>query len=155
MKVLVDLNVLLDVIQRREPHYAASADLLSRMAEGELQGSIPGHALTTIYYIVSRFAGRASADEAVDWILGDLEVVPEGRGTFLRARSLQIEDLEDAVVAAAAEQSRSDRIATRNVDDFEHSPVSALTPLELLAELEPPPEPEGEEPSESEGNGRG
>jgi hypothetical protein len=30
MKILVDLNVLLDVIQRREPHYAASAALLGR-----------------------------------------------------------------------------------------------------------------------------
>jgi predicted nucleic acid-binding protein len=154
VNVLVDLNVLLDVIQRREPHYAASAGLLSRIAGGELQGAVAGHALTTIYYVVSRFAGRASADQAVDWILGDLEVVAEGRNLFLRARSLEIEDFEDAVVAAAAEQARSDRIVTRNVDDFEHSPVRAATPLELLAELEPPPSPEDEEPYGPDGNER-
>lgn len=134
----MDLNVLLDVIQYREPHYAASADVLSRIAGGELKGAVAGHAITTIYYVVSRFAGRETADEAVDWILGDMEVAAEGREAFLRARSLEMKDFEDAVVAAAAEQTRSDRVVTRNVHDFGQSPVPAVTPRELVAELEPP-----------------
>jgi len=137
VKVLVDLNVLLDVIQRREPHYAASAEVLSLIAAGELDGAVAGHALTTIDYVVSRFAGRKSADEAVDWILGGMEVVAEGRDVFLRPRSFEMKDFEDAVVAAAAEQAHADRVVTRNVDDFEHSPVPAVTPRELLAELGP------------------
>jgi len=137
VKVLVDLNVLLDVIQRREPHYAASAEVLSLIAAGELDGAVAGHALTTIDYVVSRFAGRKSADEAVDWILGGMEVVAEGRDVFLRPRSFEMKDFEDAVVAAAAEQVHADRVVTRNVDDFEHSPVPAVTPRELLAELGP------------------
>lgn len=138
MRVLVDLDVLLDVIQHREPHYAASAEVLSRIADGELDGAISGHAVTTIYFVVSRFAGRRSAEEAVDWILGGMEVVAEGRDLFLRARSFEMDDFEDAVVSAAAEQVHADRVVTRNVDDFEHSPVPAVTPLELLAELAPP-----------------
>jgi len=137
VRVLVDLNVLLDVIQRREPHYAASAEVLSLIAAGELDGAVAGHALTTIDYVVSRFAGRKSADEAVDWILGGMEVVAEGRDVFLRPRSFEMKDFEDAVVAAAAEQVHADRVVTRNVDDFEHSPVPAVTPRELLAELGP------------------
>jgi len=137
VRVLVDLNVLLDVIQRREPHYAASAEILSLVAAGELDGAVAGHAITTIYYVVSRFAGRKSADEAVDWILGGMEVVAEGRDVFLRARNFEMDDFEDAVVVAAAEQAHADRVVTRNLDDFEHSLVAAVTPLELLAELAP------------------
>ena len=136
MNVLVDLNVLLDVIQRREPHYADSADVLSRIACGELEGAVPGHAVTTIFYIVSRFSGRGAAEEAIDWILGDMDVVAEGRDVLLRARSLDIEDFEDAVVAAAAERARAGRIVTRNLDDFDHAPVPAVTPRELLIELD-------------------
>ena len=134
-KVLVDLNVLLDVIQRREPHYAHSAGVLSRIAAGEIEGAVPGHAVTTIHYVVSRLGGTDSADRAVDWLLGRLDVVAEGRGTFLRARALDLEDFEDAVVASAAEQARCHRIVTRNVDDFRNSPVSAVTPQELETEL--------------------
>jgi predicted nucleic acid-binding protein len=135
MKVLVDLNVLLDVIQRREPHYLHSAALLSRVADGALEAAVPGHALTTIHYVVSRYEDTATADLAVDWILSRFQVVPEDRSTFLRARALDLADFEDAVVASAAEVCRCDCIATRNVDDFRGSPVAALTPEELAAEL--------------------
>lgn len=137
MKVLVDLNILLDVIQRREPHYAASAEILSRIAAGEIEGAVAGHALTTIYYVVSKFAGRQSANRAVDWILRDLEVVPEGRDLFLRARGLKVDDFEDAVVASAAEKTHCDWIVTRNVDDFVSAPVPAVTPLELSISSSP------------------
>ena len=135
MKVLVDLNVLLDVIQKREPHYGASAAVLSNIARGEIGGAVPGHALTTVDYLVSRFAHRDGANEAIDWILGDFEVVGEGRDIMLRARGLQMEDFEDAVVAAAAEAIHCDWVITRNVTDFHASPIPAITPKELAEVL--------------------
>lgn len=141
MKVLLDLNVLLDVIQKREPHYAASAAVLSRIASGEVEGAVAAHALTTIHYVVAKLAGRERALQAIDWLLGELEIVPEDRETLLRARGLGMDDFEDAVVAAAAERSDCDHVVTPNVGDFDASPVSAVSPGELdaaLAEPEPP-----------------
>lgn len=135
MKVLVDLNIFLDVIQKREPHYGASAEILSNISKGEFRGAVPGHALTTVHYLVSRFANRGLADEAIDWILGDFEVVGEGRDIMLRARGLPMEDFEDAVVAAAAEAIHCDWVITRNVTDFKASPISAITPKELAEML--------------------
>ena len=132
MRILADLNVLLDVIQSREPHYAASAQVLSEVARGGIESVVPGHAVTTIHYIVSKYSNRDAADEAVDWILGDFEVVGEGETILLRARGLPMDDFEDAVVAAAAEAVRCDWIITRNVADFERSPIRAMTPAELL-----------------------
>ncbi len=135
MKVLVDLNVLLDVIQKREPHYGASAAVLSNIARGVIGGAVPGHALTTVHYLVSRFANRDGANQAIDWILGDFEVVGEGRDIMLRARGLPMEDFEDAVVAAAAETIHCDWVITRNVTDFKASPIPAITPKELAEVL--------------------
>lgn len=135
MKVLLDLNLLLDVLQKREPHYPASAAVLSSIASGELQGAIPGHALTTIHYVLTRFAGRERALRAIDWLLGELEIVPEGRTVFLRARSLSMNDFEDAVVAATAEESGCDYVITRNLADFQGSPVSTVSPTELVEAL--------------------
>lgn len=150
MTVLIDLNVLLDVIQRREPHYADSAAVLSRIAAGELEGAVAGHAMTTIYYVVAKFSGRHAAEEAIDWILGSMEVVAESRDVLLRARSLDMDDFEDAVVAAAAERAHADRIVTRKLDDFEHAPVPAVTPRELLIELDDLDETLQEEEAEQE-----
>jgi hypothetical protein len=38
--ILVDLNVILDVVQKREPHYGASAGLLGLVAGGSIKAMI-------------------------------------------------------------------------------------------------------------------
>lgn len=135
MKLMVDVNVLLDVIQRREPFYAASAEVLSRIVERDATGYLPGHALTTLYYVTKRSAGKERADQVIDLLLATIEIVPEGKPQFLLARSLGFSDFEDAVVASAASCAGCDRIVTRNVADFAGSPVPAVTPEEWLANL--------------------
>jgi predicted nucleic acid-binding protein len=132
MRLMLDLNVLLDVAQRREPFYAASAKVLSQAVEGPSVACLPGHALTTLHYIVSKYAGREHADTLVDWVLTHLEIVPQDRLQFIRARSLLFKDFEDAAVASAAEAAGCELIVTRNVADFGSSPVRAVTPEELL-----------------------
>jgi predicted nucleic acid-binding protein len=130
MKVMLDLNVLLDVVQRREPFYMASAEVLSRAIDGRTVACLPSHALTTLHYIVGRHAGRKQAAELVDWALAHLEIVAQDRSQFVRARSLPFDDFEDAALASAAEAASCQLIITRNVTDFLHSPIPSVTPEE-------------------------
>lgn len=129
---MLDLNVLLDVLQKREPHYRVSAAVLEQVIHGEGAGALSAHAVTTVHYLVARYADRTSADRALDWLLRNLHVCPVGREELDRARSLGWPDFEDAVVAAAAEHARCSCIVTRNIKDFVDSPVPVLTPQEFL-----------------------
>ena len=133
MKVLLDLNILVDVFEQREPHYAASAKILSLGIEKTIELLIPGHAPATIHYLTARTIGRAMADEALDWMLASFELAPATREVYLRARALHFRDFEDGVVAAVAEAEHCDYIVTRNLRDFAESPVKAVSPAELLA----------------------
>lgn len=135
MTILVDLNVILDVVQRRDPHYTDSATLLSEIVEGSLAGGMPGHAITTVYYLVNRHVNRTRAETTVDWLLDNFEVIPARESDFRAARQLPMVDFEDAVVAALAERVASDVIATRNTADFNGSPVPAKPPRAVLQEL--------------------
>jgi predicted nucleic acid-binding protein len=130
--IMLDLNVLLDVLQKREPHYPVSAAVLEQMLHGDEVGALSAHAVTTVYYLVARYADRAAADRALSWLLRHLHVCTVGRKELERAQSLGWGDFEDAVVAAAAERSGCACIVTRNVKDFTASPVPALTPQEYL-----------------------
>jgi predicted nucleic acid-binding protein len=134
MRILFDINVLLDVFRRRVPFYAASAGALSKVAEREVTGCLPGHALTTLYYLVRQSGGREQAGEVIDWLLVHFEIVPQDKFLFARARTLEIQDFEDAALAASAEAAGCDLILTRNVADFLKSPVQAVTPAEFLAQ---------------------
>ena len=130
--ILVDLNVLLDVVQKREPHYRPSAAVLEEAVRGRAVAALPSHALTTLHYLVARYQSGDVADRAVDWLLGYFRIAPVRRDELLRARGLAMKDFEDAVVAAAAEAIGCTAIVTRNVKDFALSPVEAMTPEEYL-----------------------
>ena len=135
MKVTVDLNVLLDVAQHRLPHYHASEEVVHRVRRGEFAAVLPGHALTTLHYILEKYSGTALANQTLNGLLADFAIHPVDKANFQRARQLPLSDFEDAVVAVTAEVTRSDFIVTRNVADFVGSSVPAITPIEFLEHL--------------------
>lgn len=132
MKIMIDVNIVLDMIQERHPHYQHSSIVLSEVLYKNIQGVLPGHGVTTIYYIVSRHDHPQKANEHIDWLLAHFDVVSADKALFVRARSLTFDDFEDAVVAVLAESSGCDYIVTRNVPDFANSPVLAITPEEFV-----------------------
>ena len=131
--ILIDLNVLLDVLQKRQPHFETSAALIDQVLATETEGCIPAHAVTTIHYLVSRYAGRSSANRAIDWLMAHFGIAPVSQNELVRARNLDWKDFEDAVVAATAERHRCSAIITRNINDFRASPIPARTPEEYLS----------------------
>lgn len=74
MTITVDTNVLLDVVQKREPHYAASARVVSLVTSGQLTGVFPSHALTTLYYLARKHASKPEAEAAMDRVLAAFRI---------------------------------------------------------------------------------
>ncbi len=132
MRVLIDLNVLLDVAQVRQPHFADSARVLSAVVRKEFEAWIAAHCLTTLHYLIEKHNGLAAADAAVDWHLKHFRVPALSEAVLNRARLIGMSDFEDAVVAASAEEASCGWIVTRNVSDFALGPVKAITPHDFL-----------------------
>ena len=118
MKALIDLNVLMDVLQRREPFFAAAANVCEWGKKRLNTLAIPAHAVTTVSYIVRKLAGKDAESKALDWLLKNFAVIPSDIAVFRLARTFGMVDFEDAVVAASAEISGCSYIITRNVHDF-------------------------------------
>ncbi|OYU99867.1 MAG: pilus assembly protein [Verrucomicrobiales bacterium VVV1] len=134
MTVTVDINVLLDVFQQRQPHYAASAQVLSLVASGKLTPVCPAHGLTTLYYLVRKHAAKADAEVAMDRVLAYFRVGNLDAAGWQRARLLAMDDFEDAAVATVAATSGSVFVITRNLADYFQSPVPGITPAEFLSQ---------------------
>ena len=130
-RVMVDLNVILDVLENRTEWVAESARVCALCAEKKIVGLVPVHALTTIYYIVRKRGGKALADKAIDWILSVFSISQCGEAEFRAARDCKIDDFEDAVIAASAQAEKCHAIVTRNVAHFAASPVPAVMPAAL------------------------
>jgi predicted nucleic acid-binding protein len=133
--VTVDTNVLLDVFQKREPHYAASAQVVSMVVAGTLVGVCPAHALTTLYYLVRKYASKPEAEAAMDRVLSHFQIGNLDSDGWREARQLLLADFEDSVVAAVARATASAFIITRNAGDFTGSPVPAIPPADFLSQF--------------------
>jgi predicted nucleic acid-binding protein len=135
LKVLVDVNVVVDVLLGREPWAGDSARLLDAAERKKITAYVAGHTVTTAYYIVARSGGARKAATAVTDLLRIVRIVPIESADFAQALVLGMTDFEDAVQAAAAAKIGADYIATRDEKDFRRSPVEARSPSEILAQL--------------------
>lgn len=132
-RVLVDVNVVLDVLLARQPHVDASSDLWSLVEEGTVEGLLSAHAVTTIHYLNARSIGPRIARETTEAILSVFDVAAVDAPVLSAAVALGWKDFEDAVTAAAARRARCDAIVTRNPRDFKRSPVRVMAPAEAVA----------------------
>jgi len=134
-KVLIDLNLILDVLQKREPFCAASARILACAETGLVEGIVAAHTLTTLFYLVAKDQSAERARIALTELLQFLSVASVGHATIEQALNLPYGDFEDAVQMMAAVQAGAQYLVTRNVQDYRAGPLPALQPAELLALL--------------------
>jgi hypothetical protein len=133
MKVLFDINVVLDIVGSRKPFYDDSRAAFLKVIESGSEPCLAIHAYPTIYYLLGAAATRAKRKSAMKWVLDSFSVAGAGGRELHVARSLDMPDFEDALVAAAASSAECDLILTRNVEDFSASPVKAMSPSAFLA----------------------
>ena len=131
--VLVDTNVALDLLMNRAPFVHEALQLFALAEAQRIQLLLSSDAVSTIAYIVEKNSGRAAAREAIAKLLDFVSLAPLTEQTVLRGLSLEFDDIEDSLVAAAAEGADAQAIVTRNVTDFTRSPLPVMTPTEFLA----------------------
>lgn len=135
MRVLLDINVLLDVVLARTPWDLPAAKLLAAIERGLVEGFVAGHTLPTLHYVVAKSRDRETATAAVADLLGLVEIVPIGKEDIHRALLLPCDDFEDAVQIAAALKIGTDHIITRNEPDFQAGPITPIRPETILSRL--------------------
>ncbi len=135
LRVLVDVNVVLDVLARRQPYFEGSAQVWAAIETGRAEGLLAAHTVTTLHYLLKRHTDHARAVAVLTDVLGVFEVAPVDRHVLLAALALGGRDFEDAVQMAAAASAGATHIVTRNTPDFRRSPVAVLQPADLTALL--------------------
>jgi predicted nucleic acid-binding protein len=134
LRVLLDTNVVLDWVLNRPEAVQAQALWQARDAK-TLLAYFSASAVTDVFYIAENQQGRAKATAGIDQVLKALRIVPVDLSVLLRARSLPSGDFEDNVVMACAEAEHLDFIITRNIKDFNTSPVMAIEPFDISKHL--------------------
>ena len=133
--VLIDINILLDVLQKREPFYAISAALLASVETGKVKGYVAAHSITTLFYLIKKDRSAAEARATITNLLQFIKIAPVDQSTIEQALNLDYRDYEDAVQMISAVQCKADCLITRNVKDFQPALLTVLQPVEFLGTL--------------------
>ena len=137
--ILIDTNVLVDVIDEREPFSEASTRFLDLISARVETACVAWHTISNLHYV-------AKPDPDGPDILSFIEdlanlanlvtVVPTSNADLLRALRLPMtNDFEDALQVAAAMAADARLIVTRNLNHFRNSPIRAVSPEDAIAEL--------------------
>ena len=135
MRLLIDGNIILDVLQNREPHIVDSAKIWKLCETDQAEGYVSALNFSNLVYIMRKELSPEKINEVFKSLglifrFTDLTV-----SDLAKAAEQQWDDFEDALQAATAERIHADNIITRNVKDFKQSKIVAFTPTEFLARL--------------------
>lgn len=135
-RVLLDVNVVLDVLLDRKPFADPASAVWAAVERGEAEGLLSAHAVTTLHYLNAKAVGVRMASETTEALLSVFNVAAVDEAVLRSALSLEWKDFEDAVTAAGARRAKCDAVVTRNPKDFKGAPVRILTPAEAVAWIE-------------------
>lgn len=133
MRLLIDANTLLDVLQKREPYYRDSA-LIWKLCETEkAEGRISALTIANLVYVMQKELDPERIEDVINKLSLIFRIVDLPTLDIVKAAELKWADFGDALQSATAERIQADYIITRNVRDFMKSGIIAFTPTEYLA----------------------
>jgi len=133
MRVLLDTNIVLDVLLKREPFFQASYDVMREDAMDKLECFVSASAITDIFYVLRKaLSDRNAAKVQLEGLLEIVGVTDVMIEDVYGALASNMPDFEDAMISVIAERWKAKYIVTRNARDFDQSPVPAITPDALL-----------------------
>ena len=137
MKLLIDTNVVLDVLLRREPFFRTAAEVLNLTQRDEVREYVSASAITDIYYIANKQMKDCDAvRDLLKRLLMIVSVAAVSEREIQNALNLAWGDFEDSVQYSVALLNEMDGIVTRNPSDYQEANMRIWLPeqaLELFA----------------------
>jgi len=132
MKILIDTNVIMDVLQERLPHYDYPSKAFNLIVERKA-GYITATQTKDIFYFVEKEIGSEDkAKQVIMRLCKYFDILDVLSVDVENALNSDMSDYEDALIAQCAARCGISYIITRNIKDFEASPVPAISPKSFL-----------------------
>ncbi len=143
MKAILDTNVVVDVLQRREPWFQDGTVIFHAIANKQVTGCLTSKQVADLYFFSRKqFKGEENVDSKARQIIGKLLSLFELTDTLgndcQNALGINNGDYEDAILIESASRAGVDCIITRNPEHFQASPVQVYSPEEFAAILNKP-----------------
>ena len=137
MKLLIDTNILLDVLLKREPFYYKAVEVLELVQYDNVQEYVSAAAVTDIYYIAYKYLTDKELDpQLLKKLMGIVSIAAVSEKEIEEALELAWNDFEDSVQYAVALLNEMDGIVTRNPKDYKRADMKVWSPEQVLQKFQ-------------------
>jgi predicted nucleic acid-binding protein len=131
-KILIDLNIILDFLNKRNFHQEA-AQLINMCVEKKLSGYICAHEITTLsYFLLKEQKDKTKVINTITALMDIFNIIPIDESILRDSLFSPISDYEDAVIEVSSMKTNIDFIISRNISDFKSSRIPAYTPEQFF-----------------------
>lgn len=132
MRLLLDTDVLLDYYLRRRPFFKSAATLRVAQAYGDVDLWACAQSFSDAEYVMRKLAPLEDVRAAMAESLRFLRVCSTVAEDVAPGLASGWGELEDCLIARAAERIEADYLVTRDARGFGRSPVPAIAPDDLV-----------------------
>ena len=134
MKALIDTNIVLDFLCKREDFFE-DANIIFQHCFSDVDGVIAGHTVSNLFYILQKHYNFSleQCRTKIRNLCTLFDVAEINKEVILSAIDNEnFSDLEDSLQNECGTTSSVDYIVTRNGDDFKNSAIPIVTPKEFI-----------------------
>jgi predicted nucleic acid-binding protein len=132
-KVYVDSDIILDLIQKRTPHFESAVELFALVEENRVKGYVSPLIFSNLYYILRKVESRHFARDVLSRLKALLTVLSINEKIIAMALSSDFNDFEDAIQYYTAIENHLDYLITRNKKDYKEAGLIVCTAKEYCA----------------------
>lgn len=134
MRILIDTNIILDLVQNREPHSSNASKIINSCVKEENIGYVSAHSLSDLFFILRKVKSVEERKAIILHICKFFIVISESRDFFVSiCNNADWNDLEDGLQMKCAEMEKLDYIVSRDTKNgFKGSPVRVMSPADFL-----------------------
>lgn len=134
MKIFLDANVLISVLNKEYPVFPYSSRILSLADHSGFRLFTSPTCLAIAFYFAEKKSGAALAKKKIEILASKIDITPTDKSTVLPVfKNKAVKDLEDGIQYYAALQSKCDCIVTEDRDDFYFSEIDVMNSKDFLA----------------------
>jgi predicted nucleic acid-binding protein len=136
-KLFVDTNIVIDLLAKREPHYAEAAALFSLADKKQIELSTSALTLANVNYVLLRQMVLSKAKVVLRKTKLLMQILPlDERIIDLALNDESFSDFEDALQYFTALENGNQVIITRNLKDFKSATLPVQTAGQFLGTLD-------------------
>lgn len=132
MKLFLDTNIVLDLLQYREPWVHDTLVLFQLAKEKRVELIVTDLTFVNVVYIAGKNVDKKKLNETLIGLKKYLTIVPIGDACIEQALSGDYADFEDAVQCFAAKREKVDYILSRDEKGFNMSEIPVMNVTEFL-----------------------